>query len=94
MAKLALSGAFRLQPFDASEDPDVAPGAYTGPDAVPPWTLARARQNMLWIYVLGLVFLGFSVASLVISDPTPGEWAYAIAVLVAIAAGCAGRLDV
>ena len=89
MAKPALSGVFRLQPFDASEDPDVAPGAYTGPDAVPPWTLARARQNMLWIYVLGLVFLGFSVASLVISDPTPGQWVYAIAVLVAIAVGYA-----
>ena len=89
MAKLALSGAFRLQPFDASEDPDVAPGAFSGPDPAPPWTLARARQNMLWIYLLGLVFLGFSVASLVLSDPTAGQWAYAIAVLVAIAVGYA-----
>ena len=86
MAGPAFAGAFRLQPFDASEDPNAAPGAYAGTDPAPLWTLARARQNMIWIYILGLVFLWFSVASLIGAEPTPLQWLYAIATLGAIAA--------
>ncbi len=50
--------------FDECEDPYAAPGAAKGPAAQPPWTVRRGRQNLLWIYVSGLVFLVFSVVSL------------------------------
>jgi two-component system sensor histidine kinase DesK len=61
MARPLLSGFFRPAPFDAGEDPDAAPSAYCGPDAVRPWTLRRGPQNLLWVYVFGILFLVLAI---------------------------------
>jgi two-component system sensor histidine kinase DesK len=79
------AGVLRLEPFDAGEDPRAAPGAYRGEDAAPPWTLRRARQNMVWIYLAGLVFLVFAVGTLLEGRPRGAELAVRIAVVAAIA---------
>ena len=86
MARLTWMGSYRQQPFDDSEDPDAAPGAYKGEDAAPPFSLRRAQQNMVWIYAVGLVFLVFSVGSLIESDPHGVEWVLRIGNVTAIAA--------
>src|SRR6478609_6918375 len=56
-----LNGLFRPAPFDDCDDPHGAPSGYRGPAAAPPWTWQRARQNLIWVYVFGLVFLGLSL---------------------------------
>ncbi len=86
MARGTWRGVLRLQPFDESEDPAAAPGAYRGEDAAPPWSWRRARQNLVWIYAAGLVFLIFSVGTLIDSNPTQVEWVIRIGQLVLIAA--------
>ena len=36
-----------------------------------PWTLRRGRQNLLWAYLCGLVFLIFPAVALVADQPSP-----------------------
>ncbi len=64
MARPQVARFFRLAPFGEGEDPYAAPGAFKGPCGAPPWTFRRARQNLIWIYGFGLVFLIFAVADL------------------------------
>lgn len=56
-----LNGLFRPAPFDDCDDPHRAPSSNRGAGAAPAWTWARARQNLVWVYVFGLVFLALSV---------------------------------
>ncbi len=44
---------------------NLAPSASGGPHAAPPWTWRRGWQNLLWVYLSGLVFLSFSIVDLV-----------------------------
>lgn len=85
MARPQRAGWLQHEPFDDSGDLDAAPGAYKGEDSAPPFTFRRARQNMVWIYGVGLVFLVFSVGSLVDSDPHGVEWVIRIGNVAAIA---------
>jgi two-component system sensor histidine kinase DesK len=87
MASQTWRGFLRLEPFDASEDPHAAPGAYKGDDAAPPWSLRRAGQNRIWIYTVGVVFLIFSVGSIIDSGPTGVQWVIRIGQVVGIAVG-------
>lgn len=75
----------RLEPFDPPEDPDAAPGAFKGGDAAPPWTLRRAAQNMVWIYLLGLVFLVFAVAAVTDGAPSALELVGRVVAVLGIA---------
>ncbi|HZA74142.1 MAG TPA: sensor histidine kinase [Propionibacteriaceae bacterium] len=70
MASSAVTRFFHPAPFDAYEDPRAAPGAYKGPSAADPWTLRRGRQNLLWAYLCGLVFLIFPAADLIADQPS------------------------
>jgi two-component system sensor histidine kinase DesK len=80
----------RLQPFEPGEDPDRAPGAHCGDDAVRPWTFWRALQNRLWMYLVGLIFLGFAVPSIFDGEQSPAGKAYRIGCLVLICLVYAG----
>ncbi|HEY5821138.1 MAG TPA: sensor histidine kinase [Propionibacteriaceae bacterium] len=60
MAK-PVSRLFHPAPFGEGEDPDAAPGASKGPCVAPPWTWRRGRQNLLWVYLGGLIFLVFPI---------------------------------
>jgi two-component system, NarL family, sensor histidine kinase DesK len=64
MRRPFLNGLFRPAPFDDCDDPHRAPSAYRGPDMAPAWTWRRARQNLVWVYFFGLVFLLLSVPGL------------------------------
>ena len=64
MRRPFLNGLFRPAPFDDCDDPHRAPSAYRGPNTAPAWTWRRARQNLIWVYVLGLVFLLLSLPGL------------------------------
>lgn len=77
-------GWFRLAPFDHAEDRDVAPGAYCGDDAAPPWTWRRGMQNRAWTYAAGLVFLAFFAGSINADNPGVGELAVRIGSIVLI----------
>lgn len=79
-----VTALLRLQPFEPGEDPDRAPGAHCGDDAVRPWTFWRAMQNRLWMYVLGLVFLGLALPSIFDDVTTSSDAAYRIGTLVVI----------
>ena len=68
MTSSAFTRLFHAAPFDAYEDPRAAPGAYKGPSAADPWTLRRGRQNLLWAYLCGLVFLIFPAVAGVNDD--------------------------
>ena len=57
MRRPFLNGLFRPAPFDDCDDPHRAPSAYRGPDMARAWTWRRARQNLIWVYFFGLVFL-------------------------------------
>ena len=57
----AAPGFLRLEPFAEFEDAAAAPGAFRGPDPAPRWTLRRAIQNHLAMYVGGLVFMLFGI---------------------------------
>ena len=74
-------------PFAAGEDPNAAPGARPLAEGVRRFTVSRARQNGVWMFVAGLVFLTFFYVPL-LSDPPPG-WQVLIAaglgVVVAVA---------
>ncbi|GAA3618919.1 sensor histidine kinase [Microlunatus ginsengisoli] len=56
-----LNGLFRPAPFEECDDPHAAPSAYRGPAAAPPWTWRRAKQNLVWVYFFGLIFLALSL---------------------------------
>ena len=70
MASSAFTRFFHPAPFDKYEDPQAAPGAYKGPSMADPWTLRRGRQNLLWAYLCGLVFLIFPAVALVADQPS------------------------
>jgi len=70
MASSAFTRFFHPAPFDTYEDPRAAPGAYKGPSMADPWTLRRGRQNLLWAYLCGLVFLIFPAVALVADQPS------------------------
>ena len=70
MASSAFTRFFHPAPFDTYEDPRAAPGAYKGPSMADPWTLRRGRQNLLWAYLCGLVFLIFPAVALVADHPS------------------------
>ena len=55
----------RLEPFSEFEDPNAAPGALRTSELVHRWTLRRAVQNHLAMYVSGLVFMIFGVVAVV-----------------------------
>lgn len=78
---------FRTAPFDSMDDADLAPGTLDGADAAPPFTWRRARQNLVWIYIAGLIFMVFAIPGLSVGDPAPAELAGRIALIVGIAAG-------
>jgi two-component system, NarL family, sensor histidine kinase DesK len=61
---------WRRVSFDETEDPYAAPARYTGDDPAPRGTLRRARQNSLWVYLVGLPFLLLSVPSILEGDPS------------------------
>lgn len=71
-------------PFDEGEDPGEAPSAGGKWAARParPYTLRRAVQNMVWMYVAGLVFLPFSFSGLAGLEGT--DLAAAIVIVAAI----------
>ncbi|MET1004046.1 MAG: sensor histidine kinase, partial [Propionibacteriaceae bacterium] len=62
-------------------------GAYRGDDSAPPWTWRRARQNMVWIYAVGLIFLLFSFGTVAAGNPTALDWIVRIGTLALIALG-------
>ncbi|WP_161606066.1 sensor histidine kinase [Microlunatus speluncae] len=53
------------QSFGAGEDPNAAPGARRDCEPARRWTLRRAWQNGLWMYLLGLTFLLVPVITMV-----------------------------
>ena len=65
---------WRRVSFDETEDPYAAPARYTGDDPAPRGTLRRARQNSLWVYLVGLPFLLLSVPSILEGDPSRRSW--------------------
>lgn len=85
MARPTVPRFLRLTPFGEGEDPDAAPGAFKGPCAARPWSLRRARQNLVGIYLFGLVFLIFPLVDLL----TTGGLAERVAgvILVGVIAG-------
>lgn len=76
---------FRTAPFDPMDDPDQAPGTVQGADAAAPFTWRRARQNMVWIYIAGLIFLIFAIPALGQGNPTRLELVGRVALILAIA---------
>jgi two-component system, NarL family, sensor histidine kinase DesK len=83
MKRPFLMGLFRPAPFDESEDANAAPGAYHGAGEVEPWTWARAKQNRIWIYLFGLVFLLLNAPGLT-DGATPGIVALRLVTVVLI----------
>lgn len=79
------SGFFRLAPFTDGEDRDAAPAAFKGPGGARPWTWRRARQNLIWVYAFGLVFLVFPVVELTAAS-TPRAALTGAALIAAIGA--------
>lgn len=59
----AAPGFLRLEPFAEFEEAGAAPGAFRGEDPAPRWSLRRALQNHLAMYVGGLVFMIFGVVA-------------------------------
>lgn len=86
MARPNYPGVFRLEPFEPWEDIDAAPGAYQGDGAAPPFTRQRARQNTMWIYAVGLIFLVFSFGAVFEPPVTPIGMAARIIALSGLAA--------
>lgn len=82
----SLSRLLRTAPFDLLDDPDVAPGTLQGADAAPSFTWRRARQNLVWIYVAGLIFIVFAIPGLSQGEPSRTELAGRIVLVVGIAA--------
>lgn len=64
MGRLSAIRFLNLAPFGEGEDPDAAPGSFKGPCPARPWSLGRAKQNFIWIYAFGLIFLVFAVGDL------------------------------
>lgn len=64
----SVPGIFRVEPFAEFEDPSAAPGAFRGPDRATRWTVRRAVQNHLPMYVGGLVFMLFGVVEVATSS--------------------------
>jgi two-component system sensor histidine kinase DesK len=61
----------RTEPFVEGEDPDGAPLAYCGDQPARPWTPRRWVQNLGFIFVTGLLFMGFAITPLLDGDPSP-----------------------
>jgi two-component system sensor histidine kinase DesK len=74
----------RRVPFDEAEDAYAAPIRYTGNDPAPPWSLRRAWQNGLWIYLVGLPFLSLSFSSITKNDLSAPVLALRIALVLTI----------
>ncbi|MGI8700326.1 MAG: histidine kinase [Nocardioidaceae bacterium] len=79
-----VTALLRPQPFEPGEDPDRAPGSHCGEDAARPWTFWRAVQNRLWMYLLGLVFIGLALPSMFGDVVSRADAAYRIGCLIAI----------
>lgn len=77
-------GLFRRARAEACDDPDLAPSAYRGPNAARPWTWRRARQNLLWAYAFGLLFLLLALPGVGEGVPTPA-WRIGHLVVLAVA---------
>jgi two-component system sensor histidine kinase DesK len=77
---------WRPVPFDEAEDAYAAPTRYTGNDPAPPWSLRRAWQNGVWIYLVGLPFLLLSVGSITKNDPSGPVLALRIVLVLTIGA--------
>lgn len=58
-------------PFSEDEDPNAAPIAHCSPSSAPPFTLRRAAQNQIWTFVIGLIFLLYTVQGIDSGDPGP-----------------------
>ena len=78
-------------PFDETEDPYAAPSRYTGDDPARPWSLRRAWQNSMWVYLVGLPFLLLSIPSITENDPSPSVLLLRIALVLTIAVGVRRR---
>lgn len=74
-------------PFAAGEDPDAAPGARPRTDGVRRFTVRRARQNGVWMFVAGLVFLVFFYVPLLAAPLAGGQVAVAAGLGVVVALG-------
>lgn len=72
-------------PFDEGEDPNAAPsaGSKWAATPAPPYSLRRAMQNWLLMYVMGLVFLPFAFSGLAGLNGT--DLAMAMVIVAAIA---------
>lgn len=82
----SISRLLHSAPFDPLDDPDAAPGTLQSADSAAPFTWRRARQNMVWIYIGGLIFLIFAVPGITDGDPGRAEMAGRAALVVAIGA--------
>ncbi len=76
----------RLEPFGDFEDPNAAPGAFRTSELVDHWTLRRAVQNHLGMYVSGLVFMIFGVLAVVNSATSTAELVTGESVIVLLSA--------
>ena len=73
--RAGVAGMFAARAVESCEDPHAAPGAYKGDGRAPRWSLRRAVQNMIWIYVAGLIFLVFGISSVSASGDPPAALA-------------------
>ncbi|WP_220483404.1 sensor histidine kinase [Microlunatus kandeliicorticis] len=83
----------RLEPFGEFEDPHAAPLANRCDDEggpAPAWTLRRAVQNRLAMFVFGLVFMVFPAITFAQLVHTPGRIAVAVAQMAALVVLYAG----
>ncbi len=62
---MRMPALLRLEPFAEFEDPDAAPGAFRAADPAPRWSVRRAVQNHLAMYIGGLVFMIYGIIAVV-----------------------------
>ncbi|MEU1972063.1 sensor histidine kinase [Microbacterium sp. NPDC019599] len=63
MARSVFGGLLRPAAFGSGDDPDAAPWAL-GPSTDLPFRWHRARTNLLWTYLGGIVFLVFAIPTI------------------------------
>lgn len=85
--RASVPALFADRALDGCEDPQAAPGAYKGEGQAPRWTLRRAVQNMVWIYLAGLIFLSFGIADVAGGGYSPTAVAVQSVLIVLVAVG-------
>jgi two-component system sensor histidine kinase DesK len=76
--------------FAPDEDPNAAPVANCGPNAAPRFTLRRAAQNMVWTYVIGLIFMVYAVQGIFSGNPTQLVMVLRVVLIAVISLGYLG----